>query len=59
MIGEILVALFVAAIVGSYMTLVNRMLRSDEYWSESNMVKPPVNDAAPVHYGVTASPIHA
>ena len=59
MIGEIVVALFVAAIVGSYMTLVNRMLRSDEYWSESNMVKSPAKDAAPVHYGVTASPVHA
>ena len=59
MIGEIVVALFVAAIVGSYMTLVNRMLRSDEYWSESNMVKSPAKTAAPRHYGVTASPVHA
>ncbi len=59
MIGEIVVALFVAAIVGSYMTLVNRMLRSDEYWSESSMVKSPANDPAPVHNVVTASPVHA
>lgn len=59
MIDEIVVALFVAAIVGSYMTLVNRMLRSDEYWSESNMVKSPAKAVVPPHYGVTASPVHA
>ncbi len=59
MIGEIIVALFVAALVGSYMTLVNQMLRSDEYWSESNMVRSPAKVAAPLHYGVMASPVHA
>jgi hypothetical protein len=59
MIGAILVPLLIAAIVGSYMTIVNRMLRSDEYWSESNQVKPAMKTAAPLHYGVTASPAHA
>lgn len=59
MIGEIVVVLLVAAIVGSYMTLVNRMLRSDEHWSESNMVKAVAKRAASRHYGVTASAAHA
>jgi hypothetical protein len=41
MIGAIVVTLIVYAIVASYMGIVNRMLRADEYWSESNQVKPP------------------
>ena len=56
MIGEIVVTLIVAAIVGSYMTLVNGMLRSDEYWSESNMVQSPAKASAPVHYGQQRQP---
>ena len=56
MIGDILVTLLVAEIVGSYMALVNGMLRSDEYWSESNMVKSPAKAAAPVHYGQPLQP---
>ncbi|HEY0549128.1 MAG TPA: hypothetical protein VGF13_05965 [Verrucomicrobiae bacterium] len=59
MIGAILVTLLVAAIVGSYMTIVNRMLRSDEHWSESNQVRPAMKTAAPLHYGVTAPSAHA
>jgi hypothetical protein len=42
MIGPILVTLLVAAIVITFITIVNRMLRSDENWNESNGVKPNV-----------------
>ena len=56
MIGDILVTLLVAAIVVGYMTIVNRMLRSDKHWSESNMVKSPAKAAAPVHYGQPLQP---
>jgi hypothetical protein len=41
MIGAIVVTLIVYAIVAAYIGIVNRMLRSDEYWSESNQVKAP------------------
>ena len=41
MIGAIVVTLIVYAIVTIYMGIVNRMLRTDEYWSESNQVKVP------------------
>ncbi len=37
MIAVFLVLLLVMVIVVSYIALVNRMLRSDENWSESNM----------------------
>lgn len=59
MIGEIVVVLIVAAIVGSYMTLVNGMLRSDEYWSESSMVKSYAKAAPAPRYCATSSPVHA
>jgi hypothetical protein len=41
MIGAIVVTLIVYAIVAAFIGIVNRMLRSDEYWSESNQVKAP------------------
>ncbi|HWN93544.1 MAG TPA: hypothetical protein VNT99_00810 [Methylomirabilota bacterium] len=59
MIVAILVSLIVFAIVGSYMAIVNRMLRSDEQWSEPNMVKPAAKAAAPLHYGARHSEAHA
>ena len=58
MIGAIVVTLIVFAIVGSYMTIVNRMLRSDEHWDESNaapavakapVVGPPFGTISPSH----------
>lgn len=47
MIGDILVTLLVAAIVVGYMTIVSRMLRSAEQWSESNAVQPVAKPLAP------------
>jgi hypothetical protein len=38
MIGAIVVFLIVLAIVGSYIIVVNRMLRSDEHWAESSPI---------------------
>ena len=59
MIGAIVVTLIVFAIVGSYMAIVNRMLRSDEHWGESNAA-PPVAKAPVVAQPFGAvSPSHA
>jgi len=59
MIGTILVTLLVAAIVGSYMTIVNRVLRSDEHWSESHMMKPGAKATTPAYACAAASLAHA
>jgi len=59
MIGAILVFVVAVALVATYIFAVNRFLRTDEHWSESNQMKPVAKTAAPVHYGVTASPAHA
>jgi hypothetical protein len=59
MIGTMLVTLLVAAIVSSYMTIVNRMLRTDEHWSESNQLRPATKPAAALRYPVTGSLAHA
>ena len=42
MFGAVIVFAVVVAIVATYIFIVNRLLRSDENWSESNMVKPAV-----------------
>jgi len=47
MIGPILVTLLVAVIVGSFITVVNRMLRSDEYWNEAKDLTPSVKAVEP------------
>ncbi len=59
MIGAIITALFVAALVSSYMLIVNRMLRTDEHWSESNMSKPNAKPFAPKFFGGAAKQAHA
>lgn len=59
MFGPILVFAVAVALVATYMFTVNRLLRTDEHWSESNQVKPATKTAAPAHYGMTASPAHA
>jgi hypothetical protein len=59
MIGPILVTLLVAVIVSSYILIVNRMLRSDEHWSESNQVKPNVKATVPASSWTPATPAHA
>ena len=59
MFGAILVFAFVVALVATYIFTINRLLRTDEHWSESNLVKPATKTVAPRHYGVTASPAHA
>ena len=40
MLGPVIVTLVVFVLVASYIGIVNRMLRSDENWSESNQLKP-------------------
>ncbi len=40
MIGSYIVFLVIAAMLATYMTIVNRMLRSDEFWSESTPLQP-------------------
>jgi hypothetical protein len=59
MIGAIVVTLIVYVIVGSYMAIVNRMLRTDEHWHESDMVQPVAEAAAAPRYDVAASAVHA
>jgi hypothetical protein len=59
MIGPILVTLLVAAIVGSFITVVNRMLRSDEHWNESSQLKPKVKAIVPASSWTPATPAHA
>ena len=59
MIGAIVVTLIVYAIVGSYMTIVNRMLRSDEHWSESNIARPAAKASVADHAFAAVSPSHA
>ena len=59
MIGPILVTLLVAIIVGSFIAIVNRMLRSDEHWNESNEVKPNVKATVPASNWAPASAAHA
>ena len=59
MIGAIVVTLVVYAIVGAYMAIVNRMLRSDQHWNESNIVRPVTKPSAVGYPGLTVSPAHA
>lgn len=59
MIGVLFVILLVAAIVGTYMVIVNRMLRSDENWSESNQMQPEATLPGLVFQNSVASPAHA
>lgn len=59
MIGAILVTLLVAVIVVSYMTLVNRMLRTDKHWHETDMVKPTLKTTTPRSYGAKMSEARA
>jgi hypothetical protein len=59
MIGAIVVTLVVFAIVGSYMAIVNRMLRSDEHWNESNIVRPAAQASSAGYSSLAASPAHA
>ena len=59
MFGPILVFAAAVALVATYIFTVNRLLRTDEHWSESNQMKPATKNAAPAHYGITTSPAHA
>ena len=59
MFGPILVFAAAVALVATYILTVNRLLRTDEHWSESNPVKPSTKAAASAQYAVTASPAHA
>ena len=59
MFGAIVVFAVVVALVATYIFTVNRLLRTDEHWSESNQVKPATKPAASAQYVVTASPAHA
>ena len=59
MFGAIVVTLVVSAIVGSYMAIVNRMLRSDEHWSESSQITPAPKATVSAYACVTATPAHA
>ena len=40
MIGPTIVFLCAVSLVATYMFIVNRLLRTDENWSESNQIKP-------------------
>ena len=51
MIGAIVTALFVAVLVSSYILIVNRLLRTDEHWSESNMTTPAAKPSEPQSFG--------
>jgi hypothetical protein len=59
MIGAILVTLLVAVLVVSYMLLVNRMLRTDEHWRETDMVKPAPTTATPRNFSAKMSEARA
>jgi hypothetical protein len=59
MIGAILVTLLVAVLVVSYMVLVNRMLRTDEHWRETDMVKATPAAHTPRSFGTKMSEARA
>lgn len=59
MIGAIITALVVAVLVSSYMLIVNRLLRTDEHWSETNMTPVAPKPATPPSSGRTAQQAHA
>lgn len=59
MFGAVIVFAVVVAIVATYILVVNRLLRSDENWSESNLVKPAVKAPALPRYEVAGAPAHA
>jgi len=59
MIGAIITALVVAVLISSYMLIVNRLLRTDEHWSESNMTTPATKPAEPKSFRGTAKQAHA
>ncbi len=59
MIGAIITALVVAVLISSYMLIVNRLLRTDEHWSESNMTAPASKPAAPKSFRGTTKQAHA
>lgn len=59
MIGAIITAVVVAVLVSSYMLIVNRLLRKDEHWSESNMNTPAAKPSAPPSFGGTGKQAHA
>jgi hypothetical protein len=41
MIGPSIVVLFVILIVATFLTIVNRLLRSDEHWNQGSVPVPP------------------
>lgn len=59
MIGAIITALFVTALVSGYMLIVNRMLRTDEHWSESDMTMSAAKPSEPQSFGRAAKQAHA
>ncbi len=59
MIGATITALVVAVLVSGYMLIVNRLLRTDEHWSETNMTPPTTKPATPPSFGRTAKSAHA
>jgi hypothetical protein len=59
MITAILPSIVAFAIVATYMTIVHRMLRTDEHWHESDVSKRAVKPQATATCVVTAVAAHA
>lgn len=59
MIGPILTTLAVALLVSGYMYIVNRMLRTDEHWSETDLAPAATKPSGTQSYGRPAKQAHA
>jgi hypothetical protein len=59
MFGPVLVFAAAVALVATYILTVNRLLRTDEHWSESNQVKAATKTTAPAGHGLAEFPAHA
>ena len=59
MIGAIITALFVTALVSGYMLVVNRMLRTDDHWNESDMTTPATKPSEAQSFGRAGKQAHA
>ena len=59
MITAILPAVVALAIVATYMTIVHRMLRADEHWHESDLVKAATKPGAATPHLAAPEAAHA
>ena len=59
MLSAIITALVVVGLISTFVFIVNRMLRTDEHWSESNMTVSAAKPAEAQSFGRAAKQAHA